>query len=62
VPCRIGGARQPVHARIRTRFLNRHAKAKLYIDFPDFRFFRLDSAIASLNGGFGRAYILTATC
>jgi putative heme iron utilization protein len=49
----------PVHARIRTRFLSRHAKAKLYIDFPDFRFFRLIPENASLNGGFGRAYLLT---
>lgn len=47
-----------VHTRIRTRFLSRHAKAKLYIDFPDFRFFRLIPQSASLNGGFGRAYIL----
>jgi len=46
------------HARIRNRFLNRHAKAKLYIDFPDFRFFRLVPQSASLNGGFGRAYLL----
>ncbi len=48
----------PLHARIRSRFLDRHAKAKLYIDFPDFRFFRLIPQSASLNGGFGRAYIL----
>jgi putative heme iron utilization protein len=48
----------PVHARIRTRFLSRHAKAKIYIDFPDFRFFRLVPEAASLNGGFGRAYLL----
>ncbi|NLS04422.1 HugZ family protein [Rhizobium sp. P32RR-XVIII] len=47
-----------VHERIRTRFLDRHAKAKLYIDFADFRFFRLVPQSASLNGGFGRAYIL----
>ena len=47
-----------LHERIRTRFLDRHAKAKLYIDFPDFRFFRLAPQQASLNGGFGRAYIL----
>jgi putative heme iron utilization protein len=49
----------PIHARIRARFLDRHAKAKLYIDFPDFRFFRLVPQSASMNGGFGRAYILT---
>lgn len=47
-----------LHDRIRMRFLNRHSKAKLYIDFPDFRFFRLVPQSASLNGGFGRAYIL----
>ena len=46
------------HERIRNRFLNRHAKSKLYIDFPDFRFFRLVPQTASLNGGFGRAYLL----
>ena len=47
-----------IHERIRTRFLDRHAKAKLYIDFPDFLFFRLKPQQASLNGGFGRAYLL----
>ncbi len=47
-----------VHERIRSRFLDRHAKAKLYIDFADFRFFRLVPQSASLNGGFGRAYLL----
>jgi heme iron utilization protein len=46
------------HQRIRTRFLRRHVKAQLYIDFPDFRFFRLSPKLASLNGGFGRAYVL----
>ncbi|NML72900.1 HugZ family protein [Rhizobium sp. S-51] len=48
------------HARLRTRFIARHPKSKLYIDFPDFRFFRLVPQSASLNGGFGRAYILGA--
>jgi putative heme iron utilization protein len=45
--------------RIRTRFLCRHSKARLYIDFPDFLFFRLVPEQASLNGGFGRAYMLS---
>lgn len=45
-------------ARLRERFLARHPKAKLYIDFPDFSFFRLIPVSASLNGGFGRAYLL----
>jgi putative heme iron utilization protein len=48
----------PVHDRIRSRFLSRHPKAALYIDFPDFQFFRITPQGASLNGGFGRAYIL----
>lgn len=47
------------HGRLRALFLARHPKSKLYIDFPDFRFFRLVPQSASLNGGFGRAYILT---
>lgn len=48
----------PDHARLRERFLARHPKAKLYIDFADFGFFRLDPQSASLNGGFGKAYVL----
>jgi putative heme iron utilization protein len=48
------------HERIRALFLNRHPKSKLYIDFPDFCFFRLVPLDASLNGGFGRAYILSS--
>jgi putative heme iron utilization protein len=48
------------HQRIRALFLDRHPKSKLYIDFPDFCFFRLVPLDASLNGGFGRAYILSA--
>jgi heme iron utilization protein len=47
-------------ARIRERFLRRHPKSKLYADFADFGFFRLYPLRASLNGGFGRAYALTA--
>ncbi len=48
------------HQRLRARFLARHPKAQLYIDFPDFRFFRLRPERASLNGGFGRAYHLSS--
>lgn len=48
------------HAQLRRRFVARHPKAELYIDFPDFRFFRLIPRQASLNGGFGRAYLLAA--
>ena len=49
------------HLRIRERFLDRHSKAKLYIDFQDFCFFRLVPQSASLNGGFGRAYALAGS-
>jgi heme iron utilization protein len=50
----------PDHMRLRGRFLDRHPKAALYIDFPDFCFFCLIPVTASLNGGFGRAYSLSA--
>ena len=49
-----------IHARIRRRFLARHPKAALYADFPDFAFFRMVPISASLNGGFGRAYLIEA--
>ncbi len=46
------------HTHIRDRFIRRHKKAALYVDFPDFLFFRLIPVTASLNGGFGKAYQL----
>lgn len=46
------------HGKIRARFLRRHPKSALYIDFGDFSFFRLEPETASLNGGFGKAYQL----
>ena len=49
----------PDYQRIRSRFLARHPKAALYADFADFRFLRLTPVSASLNGGFGKAYVLT---
>lgn len=48
------------HARIKWRFLARNPKSKLYAGFGDFSFFRLQPSSASLNGGFGKAYALTA--
>ncbi|MEO3428202.1 HugZ family protein [Pelagibius sp. CAU 1746] len=45
--------------RLKRRYLARHPKAGLYVDFPDFSFWRLEVARASLNGGFGRAYAMT---
>ena len=43
----------------RRRYLNRHPKAKLYVGLGDFNFFALPVNRASLNGGFGKAYLLT---
>ncbi|NVK34730.1 MAG: HugZ family protein [Rhodobacteraceae bacterium] len=48
----------PELERLRRRFLSRHPKAKLYVDFPDFAFYRLVPQRADLNGGFGKAYAL----
>lgn len=48
----------PDHDRMRRRYLARHPKAELYVDFPDFAFFRLNLERASLNGGFGKAFVL----
>lgn len=49
------------HARLRTRFIARHPKAALYADFPDFAFFRMVPESASMNGGFGKAFVLEAS-
>ncbi len=50
----------PDHARLRETYLDQNPKAQLYIDFADFSLVRLDIAEAHLNGGFGKAYRLTA--
>lgn len=48
------------HTALRSRWLAQHPKAKLYIDFADFGFVRLEIAGGFLNGGFGKAFQLTA--
>ena len=48
----------PAHARASRRYLNRNPKAKLYAGLGDFSVFRLEPDKASLNAGFGRAYLL----
>lgn len=45
----------PLYGRVRARFLSRHPKSALYVDFPDFTFQRMNVASAHLNGGFARA-------
>ncbi len=46
-------------ARLRSRYLGRHPKAQLYVDFADFAFWRIAPDGAALNGGFGRAHALS---
>ncbi|MEM9342302.1 MAG: pyridoxamine 5'-phosphate oxidase family protein [Pseudomonadota bacterium] len=48
------------HAALRERYLSLNPKAKLYIDFTDFSFVRFKATSAALNGGFGKAFVLTA--
>jgi putative heme iron utilization protein len=49
------------HERARRRYLARNPKASLYAGLGDFRLLRLGVQRASLNGGFGKAFDLTAT-
>lgn len=49
----------PEHNTLRDLYLARFPKAKLYIGFTDFAFYRFDIAKAHLNGGFGKAFVLT---
>jgi len=57
----IGTMERSAESRLRRRFLARHPKSALYVDFPDFAFWRLDIVSAHLNGGFARAADLKAT-
>lgn len=50
----------PDSQRIAARYLAHQPKAKLYAELGDFRFVRLEPRSASLNGGFGKAFALTA--
>lgn len=52
-----GGAE---HAALRDHYLSQNAKARLYIDFADFSLVHLQPTGAWLNGGFGKAFVLTA--
>ena len=45
-------------ALLRDTWLAAHPKAKLYIDFADFRILQLSPVEAHLNGGFGKAFHL----
>ncbi len=45
--------------RIRRRYLARHPKAELYVDFGDFSFWSLAMEGGAFNQGFGKAYQMT---
>jgi heme iron utilization protein len=47
------------HAALRSHWVTLRPKSKLYVDFADFSFVRLRPASAALNGGFGKAFVLT---
>jgi heme iron utilization protein len=50
---------QDGHAELAAHWLRDHPKSKLYIGFADFAFALFDVRAAYLNGGFGRAFVLT---
>lgn len=45
---------------LRDHFLDQRPKSKIYIDLPDFQFVLFDVLSAMLNGGFGKAFKLSA--
>lgn len=50
---------QDGHEDMAAHWLRDHPKSKLYIGFADFAFALFDVRAAYLNGGFGRAFVLT---
>jgi putative heme iron utilization protein len=51
----------PDFAAVRAQYLQTHPKSKLYADFADFHFVTFHISEAHLNGGFARAFTLTAS-
>lgn len=58
VKARLVDRSDPDHAPLRAHYLKLRPKAKLYIDFGDFRLVTFEVSDAFLNGGFGKAYKL----
>lgn len=48
----------PELAHVKARYLMRHPKSALYADFADFAFWRFTASRASLNAGFGMAFVM----
>lgn len=57
----VFAANDPRTVALKARWLADHPKAKLYIDLPDFFFVKFRLLSGALNGGFGRAFVLTET-
>ncbi|MFW8594400.1 HugZ family protein [Cribrihabitans neustonicus] len=55
--CAHGSA---AHGALAAHYLAGHPRAKLYLQFSDFSFVRFHVKSALLNGGFGKAFRLTA--
>lgn len=53
-----GRAEPAAEEGVRRRFLARHPEASIYVDFPDFAFWRLAVEGAHFIGGFGRIFDL----
>ncbi|MCY4301937.1 MAG: pyridoxamine 5-phosphate oxidase [Aestuariivita sp.] len=51
---------EPKSESLKETWLKLHPKSQLYIDFTDFKFILFSIQKAYLNGGFGKAYILSA--
>ncbi|MFD1344513.1 pyridoxamine 5'-phosphate oxidase family protein [Litorisediminicola beolgyonensis] len=51
---------EPGHAELAAHYVARQPKAKLYIGFGDFSILTFQPRDAFLNGGFGKAFTLTA--
>ncbi|OIQ44270.1 MAG: pyridoxamine 5-phosphate oxidase [Roseobacter sp. MedPE-SW] len=49
------------HKELAAHYLRNHPKSKLYIGFADFSFVRFSVHQSHLNGGFGKAFTLTAS-
>ena len=50
----------PAYAMIANHWVASHPKSKLYIGFADFSFMVFRVEMAHLNGGFGKAFVLSA--
>lgn len=48
------------YSKFHDAWLKKHPKAQLYINFGDFNFYKMEVERVALNGGFGKAFEITA--